>query len=102
AVVVTLADSLGGVKGTASAVGSNQQYYVRFTGQTIDGGDRVTVTINGGLTNDVPTSPLVATVDLAGQQVTGSGPANTTLTGVAGRIDGYITQYSTFVWLPIK
>ena len=62
----------------------------------IAGGDTVEVSIWGGPAVPVAVAPLAAQVDLAANEIRGSGPAGTELTVAAGRIDGYVSSSSTF------
>ncbi|HEV8636459.1 MAG TPA: hypothetical protein VG370_19725 [Chloroflexota bacterium] len=66
---------------------------------TIGGGDTIEVAINGAPAVSVAASPLTAQIDLAGNQIAGTGPASTTLTVAAGRIDGYVTKSSSFTYV---
>jgi hypothetical protein len=100
-VSVTLQNAHGGTLDVETPTGSSIPYTVRFT-QSIVGGDVVLVSINQSppvASKTVTTSPLTAGVDLAHNQVTGSGPPSTSLTVGIGRIDGYISSSSSFTYV---
>jgi hypothetical protein len=82
-------------QGTATPI--IQPWSVAF-GQTISAGDIVTVSINGSppVTINVPT--LTGQINLAANEITGTGPANSTLTLGVGQIDGYVSKYSYFYY----
>lgn len=69
--------------------------------QMISAGDSVQVSIANGPTTTVTTSPLSGTVDLAGNQVTGTGPANTPVVAAVGLTDGWISRNFTFTYQQI-
>src|SRR5262249_50299084 len=84
---------------TATTASLRTSYTVSFP-VTIVGGDIVDVSVNGGPVNEIIAAPVSATIDLAGNQITGTGPANTKLTVGAGLIDGYIMSNSYFNYFP--
>lgn len=90
----------GAIKGTAIAdEDPPPPMFAAWLPSTIVGGDTIEVSFNGAPPVTVATSPLTARVDLTGNQVTGSGPASSSLTVAAGRIDGYVTSQSTFRYI---
>jgi len=94
-VVLTLANSQGVVKSTLTFASPYSQPYEANFGQTIDGGDTVTVQISNLTLPTITVSPLAGVIDLSRDQITGNGPANTTLTVSAGHVDGYMKSSSS-------
>ncbi len=74
-VTIGIKNGQGGLSGTASGVGIDGPVYVKL-GQTILGGKTVEATISYDTATsqvvDIATVPITPTVDLTGQQVTGS------------------------------
>jgi hypothetical protein len=68
--------------------------YMATFNNMITGGDIIEVAINQYLTKQVVTIPVAASVDLGGNQVVGTGPANTLMVAGAGQVSGYITSHS--------
>jgi hypothetical protein len=93
---LTVANGQNQVLSTETLSGSLTPYTADLSPTMIVGGDVVTGVIDGVYTTTVATSPVSASVDIAGNQVTGTGPANTPLVIGVGQIDGYLTTYSTF------
>jgi hypothetical protein len=97
-VSVTHKGPAGQTKGSALADLSSSTFDALLPA-TIAGGDSVDVSVWGAPPTSVAVSPLVARVDLAANQVSGSAPAGEALTVAAGRIDGYVTSSTTFRYL---
>lgn len=93
---ITLKNSSGQV--VASATTGNAPYTATFP-TPLTAGDELDVSINNGPTNQISLAPLSANVDLTNNQVMGTGPANTQLLLAAGRIDGFITQSSSWSFI---
>lgn len=96
AVTVTLKNSGGGVKATDTPSGSFAPYAAYLDQATIASGDTVEVSLLYNQTQavQIPVGNLTAIMDLAANQVTGTGPANTQLDLGAGRVSGYLVKTS--------
>ena len=92
-------DPVGAIKGTATVQPDIFNRYYPTVSSPIVGGDTVEVSINGATPVPVVASPLSGQLDLSANRITGSGPANTSLTVSAGRIDGYLSASSTFKYI---
>lgn len=101
-VEVTLRNGQAQVKDTVapgSQPGESQTpYFARFS-TPILAGDVVEVSINGAPPTRVDAAPLSGAIDLAAQQVSGRGPASTSLVVAIGRVNGYISENTTFDYL---
>ena len=99
-VTVQLKGPGGAVKATVERLGPAAPYDASFGGETIYAGDSVQITIEYGgavaFDQTVQTLPISAVADLAANQVTGVGPANTQMVIGAGNVQGYVTKSSTY------
>ncbi|MHB9034039.1 MAG: hypothetical protein ACYC6L_13455, partial [Anaerolineae bacterium] len=97
---VQLKEPGGAVKASWTKTNPNGQYNATFDSEIIYPGDSVQVTIQYGdnvaFDQTVLSLPISAAVNLAANQVTGVGPANTLMVIGAGNVQGYVTKSSTY------
>ncbi|MBI2952697.1 MAG: hypothetical protein HYY30_00150 [Chloroflexi bacterium] len=99
-VSITLKNSSGQVKDSVSGPAEPMapNYATSFFA-TILADDTVEVSISQGPVISISVAQLTASVDVSGNQVTGTGPSNTAVVVQLGRINGYVRSASYFNYI---